>query len=64
MSGDLLKVFDRLSRRSLAAASRPAQSEKSFTSLSHLPKGAVALTRLPGRHLGETPLWRTDMDED
>ncbi|CAO0820079.1 hypothetical protein DFAR_1340035 [Desulfarculales bacterium] len=35
-----------------------------FPSLSHLPKGAVVLARPPGLHMGETPPWRTDMDED
>ncbi|CAO0822678.1 hypothetical protein DFAR_3220009 [Desulfarculales bacterium] len=35
-----------------------------FSSLSYLPKDAVALARPPGLHMGETPPWRTDMDED
>ncbi|CAO0820423.1 hypothetical protein DFAR_1550008 [Desulfarculales bacterium] len=37
---------------------------ESFPSLNHLPKGAVVLVRPLGLYLGETLLWRTDMDED
>ncbi|CAO0822902.1 hypothetical protein DFAR_3360029 [Desulfarculales bacterium] len=35
-----------------------------FLSLSHLPKGAVVLTRFPGLHMSETPPWRTDMGKN
>ncbi|CAO0822755.1 hypothetical protein DFAR_3290003 [Desulfarculales bacterium] len=38
--------------------------QEPFPSLSHLPKGAVVLARPPGLHMGETPLWKTDIDED
>ncbi|CAO0821694.1 hypothetical protein DFAR_2570005 [Desulfarculales bacterium] len=59
-SGDLLGVFDWLNGRGQPIGAK----RESFPSLSHLPKGAVVLVRPPGLHLGETPPWRTDMDED
>ncbi|CAO0821046.1 hypothetical protein DFAR_2090024 [Desulfarculales bacterium] len=37
---------------------------ESSPSLRHLSKGAVVLAWPPGLHMGETPPWRTDIDED
>ncbi|CAO0820369.1 hypothetical protein DFAR_1540020 [Desulfarculales bacterium] len=59
-SGDLLGAFDWLNGRGPPVGAK----REPFPSLSHLPKGAVVLARPPGLHMGETPPWRTDMDED
>ncbi|CAO0820448.1 hypothetical protein DFAR_1590003 [Desulfarculales bacterium] len=59
-SGDLLEAFDWLSSRGQPVGAK----RESFPYLNHLPKGAVVLARPPGLHLGETPPWRTDMDEN
>ncbi|CAO0822992.1 hypothetical protein DFAR_3420002 [Desulfarculales bacterium] len=59
-SGDLLGAFDWLNGRSQTVGAK----REPFPSLSHLSKGAVVLVRFPGLHLGETPPWRTDMDEN
>ncbi|CAO0824284.1 hypothetical protein DFAR_560017 [Desulfarculales bacterium] len=57
--GPILAQWPRPNRGQPVGAKR-----EPFSSLSYLPKGAIALARPPGLHLGETPPWRFDMDED
>ncbi|CAO0823179.1 hypothetical protein DFAR_340062 [Desulfarculales bacterium] len=59
-SGNLRGAFDSLNGRSQPVGAK----REPFPSLSYLPKGIVVLARPPGLYLGETPPWRTDMDEN